>query len=49
MSIGNKYGFDSGVTLDHVYANKAEGKTFVGRFIVYFLVCSFENRKHIYL
>ncbi len=33
MSIGNKYGFDSGVTLDHVYANKPEGKTFVGKFI----------------
>ena len=33
MSIGKKYGFDSGVTLDHVYANKPEGKTFVGKFI----------------
>ena len=33
MSIGNKYGFDSGVTLDHVYANKPEGKTFLGKFI----------------
>ncbi len=33
MSIGNKYGFDSGVTLDHVYANKPEGKTFVGKII----------------
>jgi len=33
MSIGNKYGFDSGVTLDHVYANRPEGKTFIGKFI----------------
>jgi len=33
MSIGNKYGFDSGVTLDHVYANKAEGKFGIGEFI----------------
>jgi alpha-beta hydrolase superfamily lysophospholipase len=33
MSIGNKYGFDSGVTLDHVYANKPEGKTFLGKFV----------------
>ncbi|CAA6808717.1 MAG: Putative lipase in cluster with Phosphatidate cytidylyltransferase [uncultured Sulfurovum sp.] len=33
MSIGNKYGFDSGVTLDHVYANQPEGKTFVGKFM----------------
>jgi len=33
MSIGNKYGFDSGVTLDHVYANKPEGKMIVGKFI----------------
>ena len=33
MSIGNRYGFDSGVTLDHVYANKAEGKFGVGKFI----------------
>jgi alpha-beta hydrolase superfamily lysophospholipase len=33
MSIGNKYGFDSGVTLDHVYANRAEGKFGIGKFI----------------
>jgi len=33
MSIGNKYGFDSGVTLDHVYANKPEGKFGIGKFI----------------
>lgn len=33
ISIGNQYGFDSGVTLDHVYANKAQGKTLVGKFI----------------
>jgi len=33
MSIGNRYGFDSGVTLDHVYANKAEGKFGIGKLI----------------
>jgi len=33
MSIGNKYGFDSGVTLDHVYANQAEGKFGIGELI----------------
>ncbi len=33
MSIGNRYGFDSGVTLDHVYANKPKGKTFIGKLI----------------
>ena len=33
MSIGKEYGFDSGVTLDHVYSNKAEGKFGVGKLI----------------
>jgi alpha-beta hydrolase superfamily lysophospholipase len=33
MSIGMKYGFDSGVTLDHVYKNTPEGTTWVGEFI----------------
>lgn len=33
MSIGLKYGFDSGVTLDHVYENKAKGKTLMGKMI----------------
>jgi alpha-beta hydrolase superfamily lysophospholipase len=33
ISVGNQYGFDSGVTLDHVYTNKAQGKTFIGKFI----------------
>lgn len=33
MSIGLKYGFDSGVTLDHVYENKAKGKTLMGKLI----------------
>jgi alpha-beta hydrolase superfamily lysophospholipase len=33
ISIGNKYGFDSGVTLDHVYANRAEGKFGIGKVI----------------
>jgi len=30
MSIGLKYGFDSGVTLDHVYKNEPSGKTWLG-------------------
>lgn len=33
MQIGMKYGFDSGVTLDHVYKNRPEGVTFLGRLI----------------
>jgi len=33
MSIGLKYGFDSGVTLDYVYENKAKGKSFIGKAI----------------
>ncbi len=33
ISIGLKYGFDSGVTLDYVYENKAKGKTFIGKAI----------------
>ena len=31
ISIGEQYGYDSGLSLDHVYKNKAEGVTFVGR------------------
>ncbi len=33
ISIGLKYGFDSGVTLDYVYENEAKGKTFIGKLI----------------
>lgn len=33
MSIGLKYGFDSGVTLDYVYKNKAGGKNIIGKMI----------------
>ena len=33
ISIGMKYGFDSGVTLDHVYKNIPEGTTWIGRLI----------------
>lgn len=33
MRIGLKYGFDSGVTLDHVYKNQPEGKTLAGKFV----------------
>ncbi len=31
MKIGLKYGFDSGVTLDHVYRNQPSGTTWLGR------------------
>lgn len=33
MSKGLKYGFDSGVTLDYVYANKSKGKGKIGELI----------------
>ncbi len=33
MSIGQKYGFDSGVTLDYVYANQPQGKWGIGKLI----------------
>ncbi len=33
MKIGLKYGFDSGVTLDHVYRNEAIGSNLIGRMI----------------
>lgn len=33
MQIGLQYGFDSGVTLDHVYKNKPQGAGAIGRFI----------------
>ncbi len=33
MSIGLRYGFDSGVTLDYIYKNKPNGKGALGRMI----------------
>ncbi len=33
ISIGNRYGFDSGVTLDYVYKNQAKGKFGIGKLI----------------
>lgn len=33
MQVGLQYGFDSGVTLDHVYKNKPQGAGPIGRFI----------------
>ncbi|PKF63879.1 methyltransferase [Psychromonas sp. psych-6C06] len=33
MQVGLQYGFDSGVTLDHVYKNKPQGVGAIGRFI----------------
>jgi SAM-dependent methyltransferase len=33
VEIGCTHGFDSGVMLDHVYANKAEGRFLIGRLI----------------
>lgn len=33
MEIGLQYGFDSGVTLDHVYKNQAKGISFVGKWV----------------
>ena len=33
MKVGLKYGFDSGVTLDHVYRNEPSGKILLGKMI----------------
>jgi alpha-beta hydrolase superfamily lysophospholipase len=33
MEVGLKYGFDSGVTLDHIYKNSPEGVTKIGKWI----------------
>ncbi|MDP8184819.1 bifunctional alpha/beta hydrolase/class I SAM-dependent methyltransferase [Phocoenobacter skyensis] len=33
ITIGKKYGFDSGVTLDYIYQNKANGTNFFGKFM----------------
>ena len=33
ISLGLKYGFDSGISLDYIYKNQANGKLFIGKFI----------------
>ena len=33
MSLGLKYGFDSGISLDYIYNNKASGKLLIGKLI----------------
>ena len=33
MSLGLKYGFDSGISLDYIYKNKASGKLLIGKLI----------------
>ena len=33
MSLGLKYGFDSGISLDYIYKNHANGKLLIGKFI----------------
>ena len=33
MSLGLKYGFDSGISLDYIYKNQADGKLLLGKFI----------------
>ena len=38
ISIGMKYGFDSGLSLDHVYRNEAQGFTWIGKIIDYFYI-----------
>ncbi len=32
MSLGLKYGFDSGISLDYIYKNQADGKLLLGKF-----------------
>lgn len=38
IRIGYKYGFDSGISLDHVYKNKAKGDLLIGKIIDYFYI-----------
>lgn len=38
IRIGYKYGFDSGISLDHVYKNKARGDLLLGKIIDYFYI-----------
>ncbi|ERT34739.1 MULTISPECIES: bifunctional alpha/beta hydrolase/class I SAM-dependent methyltransferase [Fusobacterium] len=33
MSLGLKYGFDSGISLDYIYKNQVNGKLLIGKFI----------------
>ncbi|WP_339007901.1 bifunctional alpha/beta hydrolase/class I SAM-dependent methyltransferase [Fusobacterium animalis] len=33
MSLGLKYGFDSGISLDYIYKNQTNGKLLIGKFI----------------
>ncbi|MEX6493535.1 bifunctional alpha/beta hydrolase/class I SAM-dependent methyltransferase [Fusobacterium animalis] len=33
MNLGLKYGFDSGISLDYIYKNQANGKLLIGKFI----------------
>ncbi|WP_022818893.1 alpha/beta fold hydrolase [Fusobacterium russii] len=33
MNLGLKYGFDSGISLDYIYKNKAGGKFFIGKIL----------------
>ena len=33
ISLGLKYGFDSGISLDYIYKNQADGKLLLGKFI----------------
>jgi len=38
IRIGYKHGFDSGISLDHVYKNKAKGDLVLGKIIDYFYI-----------
>jgi len=38
IRIGYKYGFDSGISLDHVYKDKAKGDLVLGKIIDYFYI-----------
>lgn len=38
VNVGFKSGFDSGVSLDHIYKNKASGRLLIGKIIDYFYI-----------
>lgn len=38
IRIGYKHGFDSGISLDHVYKNKARGEMLIGKIIDFFYI-----------
>jgi SAM-dependent methyltransferase len=38
IRIGYKHGFDSGISLDHVYKNKARGDLIIGKIIDFFYI-----------